>query len=225
MRTSRLAAGKWDWVANRPADSSGIVAAFVSFSGFLATRVRFEFFVAFLDRLDFFFIFCSLHGTREPYACSERSKILITGAVCDRKYRTTARKLRSALRTVETSSYTYLGVVWRSRSFAKSLSVPLSVPLKRFFISLFETCEFNNVNILKFLLSRETTLEGLLKLAGRRATTSRGARVNDDCKLNHTAFGSSDTQNPGHDDCLPPRDHTDFSSSNRTQAASKAGRL
>jgi hypothetical protein len=38
--------------------------------------------------------------------------------------------------------------------------------------TVFETCEFNNVNILKFLLSRETTLEGLLKLAGRRAKTS-----------------------------------------------------
>jgi hypothetical protein len=35
--------------------------------------------------------------------------------------------------------------------------------------SVFETCEFNNVNILKFLLSRETTLEGLLRLAWRVA--------------------------------------------------------
>lgn len=32
--------------------------------------------------------------------------------------------------------------------------------------TVFETCEFNNVNILKFLLSKETTLEGLLKMAG-----------------------------------------------------------
>ena len=30
-----------------------------------------------------------------------------------------------------------------------------------------ETCEFNNLNVLKFLLSKETTLEGLLKIAGR----------------------------------------------------------
>jgi hypothetical protein len=35
--------------------------------------------------------------------------------------------------------------------------------------SVFETCEFKNVNILKFLLSRETTLEGLLGLAWRVA--------------------------------------------------------
>lgn len=34
--------------------------------------------------------------------------------------------------------------------------------------TVFETCEFNNVNVLKFLLSKETTLEGLLKMAGRR---------------------------------------------------------
>jgi hypothetical protein len=35
-------------------------------------------------------------------------------------------------------------------------------------VSIFETCEFNNVNVLKFLLSKEATLEGLFKMAGRR---------------------------------------------------------
>ena len=58
--------------------------------------------------------------------------------------------------------------------------------------SVFETCEFNNVNILKFLLSKETTLEGLLRLAGRRAKTSREVAMNNDSDQNHTAFGSSD---------------------------------
>ncbi|HYI97101.1 MAG TPA: TM0106 family RecB-like putative nuclease [Bryobacteraceae bacterium] len=43
--------------------------------------------------------------------------------------------------------------------------------------TVFETCEFNNVNVLKFLLSKETTLEGLLKMAGRKAEGSRGRRV------------------------------------------------
>jgi len=33
--------------------------------------------------------------------------------------------------------------------------------------TVFETCEFNNINVLKFLLSKETMLEGLLKMAGR----------------------------------------------------------
>ena len=33
--------------------------------------------------------------------------------------------------------------------------------------TVFETCEFNNLNVLKFLLSKETTLEELLKMAGR----------------------------------------------------------
>ena len=33
--------------------------------------------------------------------------------------------------------------------------------------TVFETCAFNNVNILKFLLSKEATLEGLLRMAGR----------------------------------------------------------
>jgi len=58
--------------------------------------------------------------------------------------------------------------------------------------SVFETCEFKNVNILKFLLSKETTLEGLLKMARRRTKTSREVAMNNDSDQNHTAFGSSD---------------------------------
>ena len=34
--------------------------------------------------------------------------------------------------------------------------------------TVFETCEFNNVNVLKFMLAKETTLKGLLNMAGRR---------------------------------------------------------
>lgn len=34
--------------------------------------------------------------------------------------------------------------------------------------SVFQTCEFNNVNVLKFLLSKETTLAGLFKMARRK---------------------------------------------------------
>ena len=40
--------------------------------------------------------------------------------------------------------------------------------------SVFETCEFNNVNVLKFLLSKEEGLQGLLRMAGR------GSNVNLD---------------------------------------------
>lgn len=35
-------------------------------------------------------------------------------------------------------------------------------------VSIFETCVLNNVNVLKFLLSKETTLDGLFKMAGHR---------------------------------------------------------
>ena len=35
--------------------------------------------------------------------------------------------------------------------------------------TVLETCEFNNVNVLEFLLSQETSLEGLLRMAGRNA--------------------------------------------------------
>jgi hypothetical protein len=45
--------------------------------------------------------------------------------------------------------------------------------------SVFETSEFNNVNVLKFLLSKETTLAGLLKMAGRRDESSRDVLPND----------------------------------------------
>ena len=34
--------------------------------------------------------------------------------------------------------------------------------------TVLETCEFNNLNVLKFLLSKEATLEGLLRMAGRK---------------------------------------------------------
>jgi hypothetical protein len=44
-------------------------------------------------------------------------------------------------------------------------------------VTVFETCEFNNVNVLKFLLSKETTLEGLFKMAGRRAKHDGCARA------------------------------------------------
>ena len=36
--------------------------------------------------------------------------------------------------------------------------------------SVFATCELNNVNVLRFLLSGEKTLEGLLSMSGRRTT-------------------------------------------------------
>jgi hypothetical protein len=42
--------------------------------------------------------------------------------------------------------------------------------------TVFETCEFNNVNVLRFMLSKETTLEGLLKMAGRRTAADAASR-------------------------------------------------
>jgi hypothetical protein len=45
--------------------------------------------------------------------------------------------------------------------------------------TVFETCAFNNVNVLKFLLSQETTLEGLLKMVGgRRNRQETGKSIN-----------------------------------------------
>jgi hypothetical protein len=39
--------------------------------------------------------------------------------------------------------------------------------------SIFETCEFNSVNVLKFLLSKERTVDGLLGMAGKRVRESK----------------------------------------------------
>ncbi len=39
--------------------------------------------------------------------------------------------------------------------------------------SVFETCEFNNVNVLKFLLSKERTFKGMLRMGARRAMRSK----------------------------------------------------
>ena len=40
--------------------------------------------------------------------------------------------------------------------------------------TVFGTCELNNINVLKFLLSKETTLEGLLRMGGGKP---RGSKV------------------------------------------------
>ena len=47
--------------------------------------------------------------------------------------------------------------------------------LKEYLIlaSVFETCEFNSVNVLKFLLSKERTVDGLLRMAGKRVRESK----------------------------------------------------
>ena len=49
--------------------------------------------------------------------------------------------------------------------------------LKEYLIlaSVLETCDFNKVNVLKFLLSKEATLEGLFRMAGRKTKGSRPA--------------------------------------------------
>ena len=39
--------------------------------------------------------------------------------------------------------------------------------------TVFGTCELNNFNVLKFLLSKETTLEGLLRMGGGRLRGSK----------------------------------------------------
>lgn len=50
--------------------------------------------------------------------------------------------------------------------------------------SVFETCEFNHVNVLKFLLSKERTAEGLLRMAGRRARVSMPSE-SENAKVSH----------------------------------------
>ena len=68
--------------------------------------------------------------------------------------------------------------------------------------SVVGTCEFNNINVLKFLLSEETTLEGLFNMVGRRTKTPGGARVAARCEESpqfldeFTLAGASATATP-----------------------------
>ncbi len=52
-----------------------------------------------------------------------------------------------------------------------------------------ETCEFNNVNALKYLISKERTLGDLFEMAGRRTKISGGVRVGTACKESFQPFG------------------------------------
>ncbi len=68
------------------------------------------------------------------------------------------------------------------RAFADGRFTERSLKEYLVLVSVFETCEFNNVNVLKFLLSKEKTLESLFKMAGQRAKTPGGARVGAGCE-------------------------------------------
>ena len=58
----------------------------------------------------------------------------------------------------------------RFAKYQRTRTVTLRTMLKEYLIlaSVLETFQFNNVNVLKFLLSKEMTLEGLLSMSGRK---------------------------------------------------------
>jgi len=56
--------------------------------------------------------------------------------------------------------------------------------------TVLETCEFNNLNVLKFLLSKETTFEGLLRMAGRKRSSRDSKKPSMD--VNTTLVGFAD---------------------------------
>jgi hypothetical protein len=74
------------------------------------------------------------------------------------------------------------------RTHADGRFTELSLKEYLVLVSVFETCEFNNVNVLKFLLSKETSLEGLFKMAGRRVKTTGGTRVRTGGKESHQSL-------------------------------------
>jgi predicted RecB family nuclease len=96
-----------------------------------------------------------------------------------------ANKYRKRFRKSGAKMFTFLdhdGVPWNNtnaehaikrfakfRTFADGRFTERSLKEYLVLVSIFETCAFNNVNVLKFLLSKEMTLEGLFKLAGLRA--------------------------------------------------------
>jgi hypothetical protein len=48
--------------------------------------------------------------------------------------------------------------------------------------SVFETCAFNSINVLKFLLSKEQTIDGLMRMAGRKTRSSSKPSENETVK-------------------------------------------
>jgi predicted RecB family nuclease len=48
--------------------------------------------------------------------------------------------------------------------------------------SVLETCEFNNINVLKFLLSKKQTIEGLMRMAGRKTHHQKHSEIEDTVK-------------------------------------------
>jgi predicted RecB family nuclease len=109
-----------------------------------------------------------------------------------------ANKYRKRFQKSGAKMFTFLdhdGVPWNNtnaehaikrfakfRAFADGRFTERSLKEYLVLVSVFETCEFNNVNVLKFLLSKEKTLESLFKMAGRRAKTPGGARVGAGCE-------------------------------------------
>lgn len=129
-----------------------------------------------------------------------------------------ANKYRKRFQKSGAKMFTFLdhdGVPWNNtnaehaikrfakfRAFADGRFTERSLKEYLVLVSVFETCEFNNVNILKFLLSKETTLEGLFKMAGRKTKTPGGPRVVAKCEENcqslheFTRAGASTTTTP-----------------------------
>ena len=86
LRITGVAAGSVAGATDEVAADADLVATFVFFAGFVATFVLFGLFVAFLDRFGFFIV-CHLHGTHEPYACLERSKVIIDCLLCSTQFK------------------------------------------------------------------------------------------------------------------------------------------
>ena len=60
----------------------------------------------------------------------------------------------------------------RHRRYTGALSTEHTLREYLTLASVFETCEFNNVNVLQFLLSKVNTLDGLFKMARRKTRRS-----------------------------------------------------
>ena len=63
----------------------------------------------------------------------------------------------------------------RHRRYTGAMSTEYTLREYLTLATVFETCEFNNINVLQFLLSKINTLEGLLRLAGHRIRPRQSA--------------------------------------------------
>jgi len=80
----------------------------------------------------------------------------------------------------------------RHRRYTGAMSTEQTLKEYLILATVFETCEFNNVNVLEFLLSKANTLDGLFKIARRKIRKTRTSITSENFDLSKTVETKTD---------------------------------